>query len=87
VVEGSGVACGRIDAYWMADLKAWDVAVTTLLVAEAGGRVTDMRGNPWTLESGDALFTNGVLHDTLVAALDWNNRPALADHKGARVTT
>jgi myo-inositol-1(or 4)-monophosphatase len=74
VVEGSGVASGRIDAYWMADLKAWDVAVTTLLVAEAGGRVTDMRGNPWTLESADALFTNGVLHDTLVSALDWANR-------------
>jgi myo-inositol-1(or 4)-monophosphatase len=74
VVEGSWVASGRIDGYWMVDLKPWDVAVTTLLVTEAGGKVTDLRGNPWTLESGDALFSNGALHDSLVAALDWDNK-------------
>jgi myo-inositol-1(or 4)-monophosphatase len=74
VIEGAYVASGRIDAYWMTTLKPWDVAVTTLLVTEAGGRVTDLRGRPWTLESGDALFSNGVLHDALVRALDWDNR-------------
>jgi myo-inositol-1(or 4)-monophosphatase len=74
VIEGTYVATGRIDAYWMNYLKPWDVAVTTLLVAEAGGRVSDLRGNPWTLECGDALFSNGLLHDPLLAALDWGNR-------------
>lgn len=66
VVEGTGVACGRLDAYWMDSFKPWDVAVTTLLVAEAGGRVTDLRGAPWTLESPDVLFSNGILHDALL---------------------
>lgn len=71
VVEGAWVASGRLDAYWMTYLKPWDVAVTTLLVTEAGGRVTDLRGGPWTLACEEALFSNGVLHDELVKALDW----------------
>lgn len=74
VVEGAYVASGRFDAYVMTYLKPWDVAVTTLLVAEAGGTVTDLRGNPWTLACDEALFTNGRLHSGLLAALDWENR-------------
>lgn len=74
VVEGAYVACGRMDGYWMVHLKPWDVAVTSLLVTEAGGRVTDLRGRPWTLESGDALFSNGLLHDALIDALAWDSR-------------
>lgn len=72
VVEGAWVASGRLDAYWMTYLKPWDVAVTTLLVHEAGGRVTDLRGRPWSLGREEALFSNGLLHDALVATLDWN---------------
>lgn len=71
VVEGAWVASGRLDAYWMTYLKPWDVAVTTLLVREAGGRVTDLRGAPWTLAREEALFSNGLLHDELVDTLDW----------------
>ena len=74
VVEGAYVAMGRLDGYWMGYFKAWDVAVTTLLVAEAGGRVTDLHGNPWTLESRTALFSNGTLHTALLAALDWDSK-------------
>lgn len=38
------VACGRFDAFWEYDLKAWDVAAGALLVKEAGGRVCDFNG-------------------------------------------
>lgn len=74
VVEGAYVATGRLDAYWMTYLRPWDVAVTTLLVAEAGGRVTDLSGGPWTLAREEALFSNGRLHDAMVRMLDWGNR-------------
>jgi myo-inositol-1(or 4)-monophosphatase len=74
VVEGAYVATGRLDAYWMTYLRPWDVAVTTLLVTEAGGRVTDLSGGPWTLAREEALFTNGRLHDAMVRALDWGRR-------------
>ena len=39
------VACGRIEAYFERKLKIWDYAAGMLLVREAGGQVTDYRGN------------------------------------------
>ena len=38
------VACGRLDGYFEAGVKAWDIAAGVLLVREAGGRVCDFRG-------------------------------------------
>ena len=38
------VAAGRVDAYFEAGVKPWDIAAGVLLVREAGGRVTDFRG-------------------------------------------
>ena len=40
------VACGRLDLFWEFGLKPWDMAAGTLLVTEAGGRVSDMHGAP-----------------------------------------
>ena len=74
VVEGAYIAIGRLDGYWMGYFKAWDVAVTTLLVTEAGGLVTDLQGKPWTLQSRTALFSNGTLHAALLDALDWDSK-------------
>ncbi|WP_149193915.1 inositol monophosphatase family protein [Luteimonas suaedae] len=37
-------ACGRVDAYFEAGVKPWDIAAGVLLVREAGGRVSDFRG-------------------------------------------
>ncbi len=42
------VACGRLDGYFEAGLKAWDIAAGVLLVREAGGRVCDFRGRALT---------------------------------------
>ena len=44
-------ACGRVDMYFHHNLSPWDVASGLLLVAEAGGVVTDKRANPATLYS------------------------------------
>src|SRR5712691_4092929 len=38
------VAAGRMDGFWESDLKPWDIAGGSLIVQEAGGRVTDMAG-------------------------------------------
>ena len=35
------VAAGRLDAFWVPNLKAWDIAAGSLFVLEAGGLVTD----------------------------------------------
>lgn len=43
------VAAGRIEGFWEYDLNAWDIAAGSLLVEEAGGVVTDIRGDEYTL--------------------------------------
>lgn len=65
----ASVAAGRLDAYWEQSAKPWDVAAGALLVEEAGGRVTDGRGDPLDLSQPTILATNGHIHRRLVAAL------------------
>jgi myo-inositol-1(or 4)-monophosphatase len=56
------VAAGRMDGFWEGDLKPWDIAGGALLVEEAGGRVTNMSGEPFSSRRGHVLATNGRLH-------------------------
>jgi myo-inositol-1(or 4)-monophosphatase len=69
VVEGAYVAAGRMEAYCMLAMKPWDVAVTCLLVTEAGGQVTRLDGSPFSILGQDALFSNGHLHQELLKIL------------------
>ena len=66
------VACGRLSAYFEADLNAWDTAAGVLLVREAGGVVTDLAGGPFGIATRPTLACNAAAHaelrDTLVAA-------------------
>lgn len=67
-VDLAYVACGRLDAFYEADLKPWDLAAGWLLVEEAGGRVSNLHNRP--LRFGDALLaSNGRLHEVLAALL------------------
>jgi myo-inositol-1(or 4)-monophosphatase len=74
VVEGAYVASGRMEGYCMVILNPWDVAVTSLLVTEAGGKVTTLTGEPYALTHRNALFSNGILHQPLLNSLDWDGR-------------
>lgn len=49
------VAAGRLDAFWEANLKSWDMAAGSLLVLEAGGLVTDFKGESDYLEKGQII--------------------------------
>ena len=55
------VASGRAEVVIEPHLAIWDVAATSLVVSEAGGRFSDLDGND-RLDSGHALVTNGHLH-------------------------
>ena len=71
------VAAGRMDGFWEADLKPWDIAGGALIVAEAGGRVTDLGGSPFTSRGGHVLATNGHLHDAMLEVIHtFQNRRA-----------
>ncbi len=63
------VAAGRVAAFWEPGLNAWDIAAGALLVQEAGGRITDMRGNPFHVDCRDVLATNGRIHDEMLRLL------------------
>ena len=62
------VAEGKAEIYAELDLKPWDLAAPRIVVEEAGGRFTDMHGEP-TIYSGTALATNGPLHAATLALL------------------
>ncbi len=63
------VAKGALDGYWERRLHAWDIAAGALIVAEAGGTVTDTRGGPFDPHSEEAVATNGAIHEGLVHEL------------------
>jgi len=59
---------GQAEIMLEADVKPWDIAPFKILFEEAGGRFTDLAGRP-TIYSGNALATNGRLHDEALALL------------------
>jgi myo-inositol-1(or 4)-monophosphatase len=60
------VAAGRLDGFWEASLKPWDVAAGALLVEEAGGRVTLMNGDPFAPRAGQVLATTPGLLQPMI---------------------
>jgi myo-inositol-1(or 4)-monophosphatase len=63
------VANGRLTAYWTPDECAWDIAAGSLILQEAGGRVTDIQGNDYTLRTRSLVGSNGKVHDALLEVL------------------
>ncbi|HET8632298.1 MAG TPA: inositol monophosphatase family protein [Thermomicrobiales bacterium] len=64
-----GVAAGRFDGFYEAHLGPWDCAAGALLVAEAGGTISDYRGGPFDPFRGEVVATNGRLHDAMLRVL------------------
>jgi len=62
----ANVASGRYDGFWEFNLNSWDTSAGTLLVEEAGGRVTRFDGSPWRIDSKETLASNGLLHEELI---------------------
>ena len=63
------VANGRLTAYWTPDECAWDIAAGVLMVQEAGGKVTDLQGNEYSLRTRSLLASNEKVHDALLQLL------------------
>ncbi len=62
----ASVASGRVDGFWEFNLNPWDTAAGTLLVEEAGGRVTRFDGTPFRMDSREVLASNGLIHQALM---------------------
>lgn len=61
------VACGRFDGFWELKLKPWDTAAASLILEEAGGKITTISGRPWNLLSSNVLISNGRIHEQMMA--------------------
>ena len=68
-LEMAYLAAGHIDLYWEVGLYPWDLAAGYLLVEEAGGRVSDVNGENFSLSTGRVAASNGILHEELIGNL------------------
>lgn len=64
------IAAGRLDGYWERGIQPWDVAAGALMVIEAGGMTTDLRGGDFRSDDREILASNGLLHEQLLAVID-----------------
>ena len=62
------VSCGRYDGFCVVGNEPWDYAAGILLVVEAGGKVTDSRGESFDVMNNDSelLATNGRIHQSIL---------------------
>ena len=59
------LACGRIDGFWELKLRPWDTAAATLIVKNAGGRISRVDGRPYSIFDNDLLASNGRIHTAM----------------------
>lgn len=64
------VAAGRFDGFYEHKLQPWDSAAGSLIVEEAGGRVTDFKGNYFSPHQERIIATNGLIHDELAGIVN-----------------
>lgn len=69
------VACGRFDGFYEHKLEPWDSAAGYLIVEEAGGKVTDLAGNLFSVYQHKLLATNGKIHNEMLEVI--NNKKEL----------
>ncbi len=60
------LAAGRIEAVIESNIHILDIAALTVIVEEAGGRVTDLEGAPISMTTTSILASNGSLHDAIL---------------------
>jgi myo-inositol-1(or 4)-monophosphatase len=64
------VACGRLDGFWELRLSPWDTAAGAVIVAEAGGRITNFRDEPVDIYHPEVVATNGLIHREILEVLN-----------------
>jgi myo-inositol-1(or 4)-monophosphatase len=63
------VACGRIDGFWEAKLRPWDIAAGAIIVTEAGGAMSSYSGDAFSIWGNETLASNGIIHQQMIGVL------------------
>lgn len=64
------VAAGRFDGFWEYNLNPWDIAAGYLIIEEAGGTVTNFKGEPYSVYDKQTLATNGKIHKEMIQVIN-----------------
>ncbi|RZV88054.1 MAG: inositol monophosphatase [Candidatus Scalindua sp. SCAELEC01] len=62
-------ACGRFDGYWELKLNPWDYGAGSLIVMEAGGKITDIQGKKYALMIKNIVASNGKIHKNMIEVI------------------
>ncbi|MEK6984750.1 MAG: inositol monophosphatase family protein [Nanoarchaeota archaeon] len=60
------IACGKCDGFVILSTNEWDVAAGFLLVEEAGGKITDLKGHLWKFGENKFVISNGKIHNEII---------------------
>jgi myo-inositol-1(or 4)-monophosphatase len=63
-------ACGRFDGFWELKLSPWDMAAGYILVKEAGGKITDLKGKKFSIYKKEIVASNGIIHNQMLKILE-----------------
>lgn len=63
-------ACGRFDGFWEYNLNAWDVAAGSLILTEAGGKLSTLSGRKYSIYMKEILATNGGIHNGMLRVIN-----------------
>jgi myo-inositol-1(or 4)-monophosphatase len=63
------VAAGRYDGFWEVNLNPWDMAAGVVLIREAGGKITDFKGNEINIYGKRIVASNGLIHDEMIGLI------------------
>jgi myo-inositol-1(or 4)-monophosphatase len=66
-VDLAYVACGRFDAFYEYSLHSWDVAAGSLILQQAGGRVSDFKGGDNYIFGKELIATNALIYDEFLS--------------------
>jgi len=64
------VACGRFDGYYEYNLKHWDIAAGAFILQQAGGKVTDFKGEDDYFYGKEVVASNGFIHQEFQSEIE-----------------
>ncbi len=64
------VAAGRFDGFWEYNLNPWDIAAGYLIIEEAGGRISNFKGEKYSVYDKQTLATNGFIHEEMLGLIN-----------------
>jgi myo-inositol-1(or 4)-monophosphatase len=68
------VAAGRIDGYYERGIWPWDLAAGSVILQEAGGKLTNYRGDVLDLDGREIVASNGRLHPSIMRLMEGDER-------------